>query len=217
MNIRATNRWQAFSIHLLISLLIFIAILYVIVFWWFPGELFHVGGIQGVKIMAGVDLVIGPLLTLIVFNPKKKSLPVDLSIIALIQTLCLGAGMWLVHSERPLSVIYADNELYVATKNDFESYKDSDITILGIIDGPYPKYVYIELPKSKEDIETIKFISSFIEAAPLYLRTDLYRPLIENKESLIINQHLNLFSKHGRGKAKITETGKITDIQIEKP
>jgi len=55
------NRWQAFLIHLGISTVIFLILLYFIVFHWYPHPFFAKGGgWQGVRLITGVDLVLGP-------------------------------------------------------------------------------------------------------------------------------------------------------------
>ena len=105
------SRWAAFAIHLALSAFVFIALAAVIIFVWYPGFLFQTdGGWQGIRLIAGIDLILGPLLTLIVYNKAKKSLPIDLSIIALVQISALCAGSYLVYQERPLAIIFADNK-----------------------------------------------------------------------------------------------------------
>ena len=59
------SRFSAFSIHFGISLLIFAALSAVILLVWYPGYFFELdGGWEGLRIIIGVDLVLGPLLTL---------------------------------------------------------------------------------------------------------------------------------------------------------
>ena len=66
------NRFGAFAVHLGISLIIFIILGYLILFHWYPDFFFTSdGGWQGIRIVAFVDLVLGPVLTLVVFNNKK--------------------------------------------------------------------------------------------------------------------------------------------------
>ena len=63
------NRYSASAIHLAISLLVFLSFIAVLYFLWIPGDLFFMdGGWQGVKLVAMVDLVLGPLLTLLLFK-----------------------------------------------------------------------------------------------------------------------------------------------------
>src|ERR1700761_3629700 len=46
------------------------------------------------RVMIGVDLVVGPLLTMVIANPSKslRELARDISIIALVQLIALGYG-----------------------------------------------------------------------------------------------------------------------------
>ena len=72
------SRIKAFLIHLGISAVIFFILLYLIIFHWYPGFLFTAdGGWQGVRIIAAVDLVLGPLLTLVVYKAGKPSLKME--------------------------------------------------------------------------------------------------------------------------------------------
>lgn len=100
------NRYQAFGIHFLASLVIFAILTALIFFYWFPGILrvADPSWQQILIVIAGVDLVLGPALTLIVFNPAKKSLKMDLSIIAALQIAALAYGSYTVHNTRPLAL-----------------------------------------------------------------------------------------------------------------
>ena len=71
------SRFSAFAIHLLISFVIFIAITYLVVFKWYPDIFFDTdGGWRGMRIIIAVDLVLGPLLTLVVFKAGKPGLKI---------------------------------------------------------------------------------------------------------------------------------------------
>lgn len=115
------NRYQAFASHLVISLLIFIIIFLCITQYWYPGILFDSSnGLKAVGLIIGIDLILGPMLTLLIFNPKKASLPFDLSTIAIIQVLALAYGTWTIHSSRPLAIAYINTSfitLYANAEN----------------------------------------------------------------------------------------------------
>ncbi|MCH2041473.1 MAG: hypothetical protein MK185_12645 [Saccharospirillaceae bacterium] len=100
------NRYQAFGIHFLASLVVFAILTALIFFYWFPGILrvADPSWQQILIVIAGVDLVLGPALTLIIFNPAKKSLKMDLSIIAALQIAALAYGSYTVHNTRPLAL-----------------------------------------------------------------------------------------------------------------
>ena len=102
---------QAFILHLALSLLIFSSLIYVMALYWFPGELFFLdGGWQGLKLVAMVDLVLGPLLTLALYKPAKKGLVFDMSMIAALQIAALAYGFYTTHHVRTVGIVYADGK-----------------------------------------------------------------------------------------------------------
>jgi len=103
------SKGKAFSIHLALSILIFSSLVAVMLIWWFPGKLFFLdGGWQGLKIVALIDLVLGPALTLLLYKPGKPKLLLDMSLVALIQIAALGYGFYATYNQRTVAVVYAD-------------------------------------------------------------------------------------------------------------
>jgi hypothetical protein len=104
------NRYQAFAVHMAISLVIFFILLVCITQYWYPGILFDTGnGWKAIGIIIGIDLILGPLLTLIVFNHNKTSLKFDLWVIALVQTTALIYGTWTIHQTRPIALAFINS------------------------------------------------------------------------------------------------------------
>lgn len=150
---KAQNRWQAFGVHLFISLLLFLILAAIIYFLWYPGFLFQYdGGLEGVKLIAGVDLIIGPVLTLCVYRLGKASLRFDLSAIALLQAACIAGGMWAVWQTRPIAVVYAAGEYATVNAIDFES-ESIKIADVPILQGRWPLWLAVNLPD--KDAKTI--------------------------------------------------------------
>lgn len=107
---RALSKRKAFLIHLALSLLIFMTLVAVMVTLWFPGELFFLdGGWEGLKLVALVDLVLGPALTLCLYKPGKKGLLMDMSLIAGFQIAALAYGFVTTFEQRTVAVVYAEN------------------------------------------------------------------------------------------------------------
>lgn len=104
------SKGKAFSIHLALSILIFSSLVAMMVIWWFPGKLFFLdGGWQGLKIVALIDLVLGPALTLLLYKPQKPKLLLDMSLIAGFQIAALAYGFYATHQQRTVALVYADN------------------------------------------------------------------------------------------------------------
>ena len=98
---------RAFAIHLIASAAVILAFFCVMFFVWYPAPYFETdGGWKVLRILAGVDVVLGPLLTLIVFKPGKPSLKFDMSCIVLAQLSALIYGGTIIYQQRPAFVVF---------------------------------------------------------------------------------------------------------------
>lgn len=178
------SRWKAGAIHLSISVVIFLGLLATILLLWYPGILFSIDrGWAGLQLVIGVDLMAGPLLTLVVFKSGKKGLKFDLSCIVVFQAACMAAGMWVVYSERPLALVLAYDTFYSVNAEEFLQY-ERDPQVLDSFPGAYPKLVYIELPESEVAAEIASVRAQFI-GDPLYVQTEKYRAMpVDELESV---------------------------------
>ncbi|MDH5480477.1 MAG: hypothetical protein OEX11_06940, partial [Nitrosomonas sp.] len=123
------SKFKAAGIHLSISSIIFLILAYFIIFEWYPFPYFTAdGGWQGIRIIALIDLVLGPLMTLIIFNPHKslREIRFDLGTIAFIQISVLMWGIYTVHNERPAAVIHWDGDFYTMPS---KSFKEQGISL----------------------------------------------------------------------------------------
>lgn len=119
MGIRNLNRWQAFAGHLSFSLLLGAAVFALFRFVWYPYALFTLAGAgKLLLLLVGIDVVLGPSLTLIVFNPRKKSLFWDLAVVIAIQMGGLGYGVWVVAQSRPVFLVAVVDRLEVVSANE---------------------------------------------------------------------------------------------------
>ena len=147
------SRLRAAGIHLGINAAIFLGTMYLLLVHWYPGFHFAVdGGWQGLRIMAAVDLVLGPTMTLIVFNPLKarKLIVFDLSCVGLAQLGALIWGFYAIHSQHPVVVSYYDGGFYSATiaPLKIESY---DVAQLADLSDRRPALVYVAEPADDQE------------------------------------------------------------------
>lgn len=111
---------RAAFIHIGISVVILFVFLYLILVNWYPEPFFSTdGGWNGIQIMLFVDMVLGPALTFIIFNPRKsrKEILVDLSIIAIVQISALAWGGLTVYKQRPIAVVEWGGTLWPLTQD----------------------------------------------------------------------------------------------------
>ncbi len=189
------TRWQAFLIHLGISLVIFLVLAWIIVTIWYPFPFFQYdGGWQGIRIVAGVDLVLGPLLTLIVYKPGKKHLKLDLGIIAFIQAAALAWGVWITWAERPVAVVYAIDHFSPVTAGEIRRHADAPVDLDAFGDSR-PVLIRLDMPADLDARQKL-LARSLATGIPLYLFTERYRPIDQRaraelqEESRRLLQHL---------------------------
>jgi hypothetical protein len=114
-------RWAAG--HLVISAAV-VALAALLVFGvWYPSpwrQLLGVAGIFG--LVVGVDLVCGPLLTLVLASPKKSRQErwVDLSLVGAIQLIALAYGLWSVFGARPVALVFEVDRLTIVSANEVQ-------------------------------------------------------------------------------------------------
>lgn len=148
------GRLRATGIHFAISLAIFAVAMYLILAHWYPGFHFNVdGGWQGTRIMVGVDLVLGPLLTLIIFNPLKarRLIAFDLTCIGLIQLAALVWGFYAIHSQRPVSVNFFEGEFHSITAEPIRM-EEYELSILDGLSDRTPALVYVASPTTDNEV-----------------------------------------------------------------
>jgi hypothetical protein len=99
------TRWKAAGIHFSISLVIAIAAIGAIVYFYSPPLLKLANAYLLIGMIIGIDVILGPLLTLLVYKAGKRSLKFDLSVIACLQLSALVYGLYTAYQARPTTVI----------------------------------------------------------------------------------------------------------------
>lgn len=114
-------------LHLFCSLLIGILAAALVLWVWFPSPYDLLSGGRNLFLMlAGVDVVCGPVLTLVLFTPQKPrpELATDMSLVVLIQLSALLYGLHIAHEARPLFLVHEVDRFRVITAG---SYGDVDV------------------------------------------------------------------------------------------
>lgn len=178
------DKIHAFLIHLGISLVIFSVLLYFILVEWYPQPLFNTdGGWQGIRLIAFVDIVLGPVLTLVVFKKGKPRLKLDLGIIAAIQISALISGVFVVYGEHPVAVVLLQNRLTPITANQF-SEAGIDLKSLYRYSDLRPPIIFARVPQDETELAKLTLKISG-EGRSLRLAEELYEKLTDkNKKEL---------------------------------
>jgi len=176
---------RAFLIHLGISLTVVGAVVAFVFFLWYPDFYFQVKGAGSVlRVLIGVDLIIGPALTLLVYKPNKPGLRFDLATIAVLQLVALVYGTVTLFSERPYFTVFAVDRFVVLARKDvdFSGINNDQLT-----DKPFagPITMVATLPKDIDEYQ--RFLNSVIfENQPdLERRPEYWSPYAEQTEQVL--------------------------------
>lgn len=198
---------KATAIHLGFSLLIFIVILYFILFSWYPEPFFTAqGGWQGIRLMAFVDLVLGPSLTFIVFNhlKKRKEIITDLTLIALVQIIALIWGGYMVYSQRPIALVFWTDAFYTVTGDDYND-QGIDNPDFSQYSSHKPPLIFSRPLVNALEMENFRKLTD--KSIPIYAHVSLYEKIEDNLSSVFYNQVdiREVMSKNAGMKAEIEE------------
>lgn len=116
-------RLRASAIHLAISLSIATLAALLVFGWWYPYPYHELsGGRELFTLVVAVDVVLGPLITLVIFNVTKtrRHLMMDFTVIGLLQVAALAYGLWTVFIARPVHLVFEYQRLNVVHAADID-------------------------------------------------------------------------------------------------
>ena len=184
------SRWKAAGLHLLISVVIGILTASLIYFIWYPPPYFEVaGGSTLMLVIMGVDITIGPFLTLAVFKTGKKGLKFDLSVIAILQIAAFCYGLHAIALARPVFVVaevdryvlvtasqLADEDLAQGSAPEYRSRSWSGPRLIGAV------------PPKRGD-EALQMATSALAGKDIDLFPKYYVPYDQVSEKLLERSH----------------------------
>jgi hypothetical protein len=113
---------KAASLHLAISAFIALCVVALVYLGWYRDGLSAVEGVGSILlIMLGIDVVLGPLMTLLVYKTGKKTLIMDLSVIAFLQAAFLAYGVYSVELGRPAFIAFEENRFETVSYADMST------------------------------------------------------------------------------------------------
>lgn len=123
------NRIRAFAVHLAGSSAVVLCAAALVFLVWYPDKLPQATGVTNIFLMLiAVDVIVGPLITLIVFDLKKKELRRDLAVVLLLQLCALTYGLHAVFVARPVYRVFSVDRFELAYANDLGSEKIAKVT-----------------------------------------------------------------------------------------
>ncbi len=183
---RPITRWRAAGIHLGFSILVAIAVTALILLVWYPGLYYKASGADHLFfVLMSVDVVAGPLLTLILYRHGKPGLMFDLGSVLVLQLAALAYGLSVIVGSRPVFLVGALDRFVVVAANQIDPaeiptdpaspYRELSLT--------GPRLVGFALPEDVEARNQAMFDE--IAGKQAEMRPRFYRPFAESTAKLL--------------------------------
>ncbi len=158
------SKKKAFLIHLAASLFVFSIILMLIIYVWYPAPYFDTDyRMQWIMMIAFVDIVLGPGLTLLIYRVDKPNLRFDMSAIVILQLTALGWGVGTAWSAHPLTNVFFDGQIYCLDKKQVETAGvDKSLVTAGMSDR-----VMLVLPYPDTSEKKTEYLASLVKGQPI--------------------------------------------------
>ena len=215
---KVKDRLGASGIHLGISLCVAVFAAALVFGLWYPypyGEIS--GGRELFFLVVAVDVIMGPLITLAIFNRAKprRELLIDFTVVGLLQLAALGYGLWTVFAARPVHLVFEYSRMTVVHAIDV----DADLLAkapTSLQKLPVTGPTVIALRPFKNPAEQFDATMAAFEGFPLAARSDLwqaYEPARTDvlKEAKPVAELRACFSHHA---AQIDRAIAATDKQV---
>lgn len=174
------DKAAAFLIHAGMTLPFFVGLVVVVKKIWYPDFYYPTQSVQGFLLVVFlVDVVLGPLLTFVVYKKDKPSLKFDIGIIVLLQLAVLYYGVSIVYKERPLYLVFNASYFVVVPANAI----DQDAVTFPELKEDLPRIIGTDQPESRQ--EKSEIMLGVMEGGPdIQHLPHLYRPIAKLRYAL---------------------------------
>jgi hypothetical protein len=159
---------------------------------------------EAIQIVIGVDIILGPLLTLVIFDSRKtrKVLARDLSFIVLVQIVALMWGAYKTHEARPVFVVFHSDAIYSIARNDVPAKpKTGEVAIPGF--WQLPKQVYIPKLSGEEAVKHVLNIFTK-DGKEIQYQQDRYLPVKSHKNDILkMAMDMNSYLEKKKNKSQV--------------
>jgi hypothetical protein len=183
------NRFYAFLTHLLLSGLVAAMTVIMVFFVWYPDPLDKAIGVTDIfLLLLAVDIIIGPIMTFVVYKPDKPGLKFDLFIIVILQMAALSYGMTTVFAGRPVFIVFNQDRFDIVrpVEIDVDSAKKAELADNQSAKTSwfYPRWIAAVAPTDRKRAEEIMF-SAIDGGADWPQLPELYVPLEQVNELML--------------------------------
>lgn len=188
---------------------------------WYPYPYSEIsGGRELFFILIAVDVIVGPVVTFVIFNKKKPltELRRDLAIVILLQTLALGYGLWTVAMARPVHLVFEIDRFRVVQSIDIPeeliSKAPKEVAVFPLT-GP----TLLGLRPFKDDQEKLEMTLAALGGIQLSARPDLWQTYDESRKAVItaakpVTELIRRYPEFSKNIKDIANDQNISDIGL---
>ena len=181
------GRLKASAIHLTLSLALAVLAALLVFVVWYPYPYRDIsGGRELFLLVVGVDVIMGPLMTLAVFNRNKprRELRRDLAVIGLLQLLALAYGLWTVAVARPVHLVFELDRFRVVHAIDVPA-ELLNRAPQGLQRLPLTGPTLLSVREFKDSRESFEATMAALQGAALGARPDLWQSYEQAKPQVL--------------------------------
>ena len=171
------SRYKAAGIHLLLTCLIAAIAVCLMVFVWYPPPLFQLlGGLGLLTLISGCDIVIGPLLTFVVFKSGKRGMKFDLVVIAILQLCALAYGAYIMAVARPVFIVFVKDRFELVSIADIQPARWEKAADPRFRHAPWtgPEYIGVKWPADRAEQQ--KLLDMAFQGADVHQLPEYFSP-----------------------------------------
>ena len=177
----------AFATHLASSIFVISFCVYLVYFIWYPYPYYELHDTNDIApVLAMVDVVLGPIVTFIVYNKMKPvaELTRDISIVVTLQLGALLWGMHAIYGVRPVFNVFINDAFHSVTTEKLELDKIPDgIELPGFFEGP--RLVYVKFPFITPEEQSDYLVGVLYKGVKdLRYRTEMYEKVTDHIEEI---------------------------------
>lgn len=201
------RRLKASGAHLLISIGVALLVAGLVLYVWYPREYSILAGGRALFwLLVSVDVIVGPVLTFVVFNLRKprRELLRDLGVIAALQLAALAYGLNTVYEARPVALVFEVDRFRVVTAADVYRQELSqalpEFRSLPVT-GPW----LIAARESSSGDERLRAIDLALQGYDIGQRPSYWQPYSRSREAVLKRSRpvADLLSKYPSSRADI--------------
>ena len=170
------SRLRLFQIRLAASAALLLLVFALVRLLWYPGAYFTISGVSTqFWILVGVVMAVGPVLSTFVYKPAKKSLVMDLGILAAVELAAVIVAAAILFQGRPYFAVFAVDRFEAVALGEISGLDVSPDLLVGQT-GQRQRLVYAELPEDPDILSTLINETVLLGMADIDRRPEFWRP-----------------------------------------